>query len=43
MNLNDEYHVETFATAIIATHPDYKEAARAFKEKRPGVYPQAKP
>jgi len=42
MNLNDGYHVETYATAIISTHPDSKEAARAFREKRPGVYPQAK-
>lgn len=42
MNLDDGYHVETYATAIISTHPDSKEAARAFKEKRPGVYPQAK-
>lgn len=43
MPLDEGYHVETFATAIIATHPDSKEAARAFKEKRPGVYPQLKP
>lgn len=42
MNLNDGYHVETYATAIISTHSDSKEAARAFKEKRPGVYPQEK-
>jgi enoyl-CoA hydratase len=42
MNLNDGYHVETYATAIISTHPDSKEAARAFREKRPGVYPQPK-
>ena len=42
MPLDDGYHVETYATAIISTHPDSKEAARAFKEKRPGVYPQAK-
>jgi enoyl-CoA hydratase len=39
MSLNDGYHVETYATAIISTHPDSKEAARAFKEKRPAVYP----
>lgn len=39
MPLDEGYHVETFATAIISTHPDSKEAARAFKEKRPGVYP----
>jgi enoyl-CoA hydratase len=42
MPLDDGYHVETYATAIISTHPDSKEAARAFKEKRPGVYPQPK-
>ncbi len=42
MTLNDGYHVETYATAIISTHADSKEAARAFKEKRPGVYPQPK-
>lgn len=40
MTLNEGYHVETFATALIATHPDSKEAARAFKERRQGVYPQ---
>lgn len=43
MSLDDGYHVETYATAVIATHPDSKEAARAFKEKRPGVYPQVQP
>ena len=42
MPLDEGYHVETYATAIIATHPDSKEAARAFKEKRPGQYPQPK-
>jgi len=42
MPLDDGYHVETYATAIISTNPDSKEAARAFKEKRPGVYPQPK-
>lgn len=40
MDLDNGYHVETYATAIISTHPDSKEAAKAFKEKRPGVYPQ---
>lgn len=34
MDLPDGYHVETYATAIITAHPDSKEAARAFKEKR---------
>lgn len=44
MNLDDGYHVETYATAIISTHPDSKEAARAFKEKRPAVFaPKKKP
>lgn len=42
MPLDEGYHVETYATAIISTHSDSKEAARAFKEKRPGVYPQPK-
>lgn len=42
MPLDEGYQVETYATAIISTHPDSKEAARAFKEKRPGVYPQPK-
>jgi enoyl-CoA hydratase len=41
MNLEDGYHVETYATAIISAHPDSKEAARAFREKRPAVYPAA--
>ena len=40
MTLDDGYHVETYATAMISTHPDSKEAARAFKEKRAGRYPQ---
>lgn len=35
MNLDDGYHVETYATAIIKSHPDSMEAARAFQEKRP--------
>ena len=39
MDLENGYHVETYATAIISSHPDSKEAARAFKEKRPAVYP----
>ena len=39
MNLDDGYHVETYATAIISTHPDSKEASKAFKEKRPAVFP----
>ena len=34
MNLDNGYHVETYATAIISTHPDSKEAAAAFKAKR---------
>ena len=38
MNLDDGYHVECYATAIIATHPDSKEAALAFKEKRPAIF-----
>ena len=38
MNLDDGYHVETYATAIIKTHPDSMEAACAFKEKRPPVF-----
>jgi enoyl-CoA hydratase len=42
MNLDDGYHVETYATAIISTHPDSKEAARAFKEKRPAVFASKK-
>jgi enoyl-CoA hydratase len=42
MSLDDGYHVETYATAIISTHPDSKEAARAFKEKRPGAYQDGK-
>ena len=42
MNLDDGYHVETYATAIISTHPDSKEAAKAFKEKRPAVFPSTK-
>lgn len=42
MPLDDGYHVETYATAIISTHPDSKEAARAFREKRSAVYPPPK-
>ncbi len=38
MSLDDGYHVETYATAIIKSHPDSMEAARAFKEKRPPVF-----
>ena len=38
MGLNDGYHVETYATAIISAHPDSKEAAHAFREKRAAVY-----
>ena len=38
MSLDDGYHVETFATAIISTHPDSKEASTAFKEKRAAVF-----
>ena len=42
MPLDEGYHVETYATAIMSTHPDSKEAALAFKEKRPAVYAQPK-
>ena len=42
MNLDDGYHVETYATAVISTHPDSGEAAKAFKEKRPAVFPSKK-
>jgi len=38
MDLDNGYHVETYATAIISTHPDSKEAATAFKEKRKAKY-----
>jgi len=38
MNLDDGYHVETYATAMIVTHPDSSEAAQAFKEKRSAVF-----
>ena len=38
MDLDNGYHVETYATAIISTHPDSKEAARAFQEKRAAVF-----
>lgn len=38
MNLDDGYHVETYATAIISTHPDSREASTAFKDKRPAVF-----
>jgi enoyl-CoA hydratase len=38
MNLEDGYHVETYATAIIKTHPDSMEAAQAFREKRPARF-----
>jgi enoyl-CoA hydratase len=38
MSLDDGYHVETYATAIISTHPDSGEASKAFKEKRPAVF-----
>ena len=34
MDLDNGYHVETYATAIISTHRDSKEAAAAFKAKR---------
>ena len=39
MDLDNGYHVETYATAIISAHPDSKEAAKAFKEKRKAAYP----
>lgn len=38
MDLNDGYHTECYATAIISAHPDSAEAAKAFKEKRPAVF-----
>jgi enoyl-CoA hydratase len=38
MDLDNGYHVETYATAIISAHPDSKEAAKAFQEKRPAVF-----
>ena len=38
MDLDNGYHVETYATAIISAHPDSKEAARAFHEKRAAAY-----
>ncbi len=38
MDLDNGYHVETYATAIISAHPDSKEAARAFREKRKPTY-----
>jgi enoyl-CoA hydratase len=38
MELNAGYHVETYATAIISSHPHSKEAARAFREKREASY-----
>lgn len=38
MSVDDGYHVETYATAIIKNHPDSEEAARAFKEKRLPVF-----
>ena len=38
MDLDNGYHVETYATAIISAHPDSKEAAKAFKEKRAADY-----
>ena len=41
MDLDNGYHVETYATAIISTHPDSKEAAKAFQEKRKATYPKA--
>lgn len=41
MDLDNGYHVETYATAIISSHPDSKEAARAFREKRKASYPKA--
>ena len=38
MDLDNGYHVETYATAIISSHPDSKEAAKAFQEKRPANF-----
>ena len=35
MDIATGYHVETYATAIITSHPHSKEAANAFKERRP--------
>ena len=43
MDLDNGYHVETYATAIISSHPDSKEAARAFQEKRPAQFTPRKP
>jgi len=38
MDLDNGYHVETYATAIISTHADSKEAAKAFADKRKATY-----
>jgi enoyl-CoA hydratase len=38
MDLENGYHVETYATAIMSTHPDSKEAALAFQQKRAAKY-----
>ena len=38
MDLDNGYHVETYATAIMSTHPDSKEAAQSFQEKRMADY-----
>ncbi len=43
MDLDNGYHVETYATAIMSTHPDSKEAARAFQEKRAATYASKAP
>jgi enoyl-CoA hydratase len=43
MDLDNGYHVETYATAIMSTHPDSKEAARAFQEKRAAEYASKAP
>lgn len=43
MDLDNGYHVETYATAIMSTHPDSKEAARAFQEKRAAAFAHKPP
>ena len=42
MSLDDGYHAERYATAMISTHPDSSEAAQAFKEKRSAVFSSKK-
>ena len=38
LDLDSGYHVETYATAINSAHPDSKQAAKAFQEKRKAVF-----